>query len=105
MTIKQQFEQMKAQPIFEINLQGYLDLDDAEYYIFDLNATETHFEAGAITNAGFYSLGIEEEFDEDLTVDEHLFLLFDKCVEWAINDFEDNLEQQLKEERRSYEND
>lgn len=95
---------MNAQPVFEINLQEYLDLDDDEYYIFALNATETHFEAGSITNNGFYSLGIEEEFDEDLTVDEHLYLLFNKCVEWAIADFEDNLEQQLKEERRNYEN-
>ena len=94
MTIKQQFEQMKAQPIFEINLLEYMELDDDEYYLFHLNATETHLQAGSITNAGFHSLRIEEEFDEDFNLDEHLESLYIKCVEWAINDFEDNLKQQ-----------
>ena len=87
---------MKAQPIFEINLKQYLDLDDDEYYLFHINATETHLQAGSITNTGFSSLGIEEEFDEDLTVDKHLYLLFNKCVEWAIADFEDNLRATIK---------
>ena len=100
MTIKQQFEQMKAQPIFEINLQEHLELDDDEYYLFHLNATDTHLQAGSITNAGFRALGIEEEFDEDFTLDMHLESLYEKCVKWAIKDFEDDLEQQLKEEKR-----
>lgn len=89
MTLKQQFEQSQALKYFEINLANYMDLDNDEYYLFHMNATDTHFEAGGVTNAGFYSLGIEEEFDEDFTLDMHLESLYEKCVEWAINDFEE----------------
>lgn len=75
--------------IFEINLAGYLELDEDEYYLFHLNATEEGIEAGSITNVGFYRIAdLIENWDEYYTLDEHLQNLYDKCIEWMFKDFE-----------------
>ena len=93
----QEFKEMKCMPIFEINIMAYLypeNLEiEAEYYVFHLSADDKGVYAGGCTNWGFYAYdGLFEEWDECYSLDEHLFLLHNNCVEWAIKDFEQSLE-------------
>ena len=95
MTLLQEFENISQLRIFEINIAEYLSMDlgvEEEYYVFHLNADKKGIYAGGCTNCGFKPYkGLFVDWDECYSLDEHLSFLYDKCVEWAIEDFENNL--------------
>ena len=71
--IKQLFENMNVQPIFEINLAEYIDHIDEEYIYCYINYDEqtNMLQYGGVTNAGFYC-EYEFEYDKYFSIDENL---------------------------------
>lgn len=88
-----EFENMDRIPVFEINIAEHLEIDDDEYYIFHLKADEKGIYAGGVTNSGFHQRdNLFIEWDDYFNFYEHLSCIYDKCVRWAIEDFEKSLE-------------
>lgn len=77
-----EFENMDRIPIFEINLKEYKDLKEDEYYIFNIIADIN----------GLHTDEVTVEWDEYFSFYEHLSCMYDKCLRWAIEDFEKSLE-------------
>lgn len=87
----QEFQAMDRIPIFEINIAEDLNLDQDEFYIFHLDATEHGIEAGFTSNCGFYRVeNLFVEWDVYFNLDSHLEELYEICNEWAIEDYEKN---------------
>lgn len=88
--IKQLFENMNVQPIFEINLAEYIDNIDDDYTYCYINYDEetNMLQYGGTTNAGFYC-NEEIEFDKYFSIDENLQSLLELFIENSINDYQD----------------
>lgn len=87
--IKQLFEDMNAQPIFEINLAEYIEtLDQDEYTYCYINYDEetNMLQYGGVANAGFYC-EYEIEYDKYFSIDENLQSLFELFIENTINEY------------------
>ena len=84
----QEFEEMEAQPIFEINLADYLGLEEDEYVIYYLQANEEGIEAGGCSNCGFYPYtDLFVEWEEDESLECHLEGLYKLCINYAIKEY------------------
>jgi len=86
--IKQLFENMNVQPIFEINLAEYIDNIEDEYTYCYINYDEetNMLQYGGVANAGFYCTE-EIEYDKDFSIDENLQSLLELFIENSINDY------------------
>ena len=75
----EEFNNMKLDPIFEIEIDG-------EYYIYYIQATERGLEAGGCSNIGFMPYGIIVEWEEDYSLDYHLEGLYELCYEKSLEE-------------------
>ena len=86
--IKQLFENMNTQPIFEINLAEYIDDIDDEYTHCYINYDEetNMLQYGSVSNWGF-SCRYEIEYDKYFSIDENMQSLFELFIENSINEY------------------
>ncbi len=86
--IKHMFENMNAQPIFEINLAEYIENIDEEYTYCYINYDEetNMLQYGGTTNAGFYC-EYEIEYDKYFSLDENLQSLLELFIENSIKEY------------------
>lgn len=71
MSLIEEFNNMKAMPIFEIEIDG-------NFHVYHINATLKGLELGGVSNSGFIPYNLEEiEWDNDLTLDNHLEGLYE----------------------------
>lgn len=93
-----EFEEMKAQPIFEINLADYLELEEDEYVIYYLQVNEEGIEAGGCSNCGFYPYAdLFVEWEDNKSLDYHLERLYELCLDYVITDYlEENNENKFQ---------
>jgi hypothetical protein len=77
-TLIAEFNDMKALPMFEIEIDG-------DYSIYHIRATDEGLEAGGCSNIGFKPYGILCPWDECFSLDEHLQGLYELCYEDATN--------------------
>lgn len=73
-----QFAENKKSPLFEIEHNG-------EYHVFYINANSEGLEAGSASNIGFLSINKDKlfvEWDDCFSLDEHLFSLYENCLEY-----------------------
>lgn len=90
--IKKEFESMKKQPIFEINLADYVDsIEEDEYTYCYINYDEetNMLQYGSCSNAGFICHG-EIEYDKDFSIDQNLEGLLELFVEDSIDEYYNN---------------
>ena len=87
--IKQLFENMKVQPIFEINLAEYIDNIDDEYTYCYINYDETTnmLQCGGYSNSGFICRS-EVEYDKDFSLDQNLENLLELFIENSITEYQ-----------------
>ena len=87
--IKQLFENMNVQPIFEINLAEYIDHIDDEYTYCYINYDEetNMLQYGGYSNGGFYCTE-EIEFNKDFSLDQNLENLLELFIENSINEYQ-----------------
>lgn len=92
--IKKEFESMKKQPIFEINLSDYIELieDESEYKYCYINYDEetNMLQFGSCANAGFIR-DSEIEYNKNLSLDQNLEGLFEVFIEYIINEYYNEL--------------
>ena len=86
--IKQLFENMNVQPIFEIDLSEYIDDIDDEYTYCYINYDEVTnmLQYGGITNSGFYC-EYEFEYDKYFSLDENLQSLLELFIGNSIKEY------------------
>ena len=77
MKLLQQFNEMKLEPIFEINLRDYLDLEQDEWVYNYITADEK-----GLTISGEFL-----EWDETFSLDEHLQNLLEIWVDSEIKNY------------------
>ena len=87
--IKQLFENMNFQPIFEINLAEYIDNIDDEYTYCYINYNEetNMLKYGGVSNWGF-SCRYEIEYDKYFSIDENMQSLFELFIENSIKEYQ-----------------
>lgn len=87
--IKQLFENMNVQPIFEIDLSEYIENIDSEYTYCYINYNEetNMLQYGGATNAGFICSN-EIEYNKDFSIDENLENLLNLFIENSIKDYQ-----------------
>ncbi len=87
--IKQLLENMNVQPIFEIDLSGYINNIDEKYIYCYINYDEetNMLQYGGTTNVGFYCTE-EIEFDKYFSIDENLQSLLELFIENSIIDYQ-----------------
>lgn len=86
--IKQLFENMNVQPIFEINLAEYIDNIDEEYTYCYINYDEetNMLQYGSCSNIGFICRS-EVEYNKYFSMDENLQSLLDLFIENSITEY------------------
>ena len=67
----EQFNNMKKMPIIEVNWADYFELENDDWEIFEVTAD----------NDGLYCNDIKIDWDDYLSLDEHLQLLLDVIIE------------------------
>ena len=86
--IKQLFENMNVQPMFEIDLSEYINNIDSEhtYCYINYNEETNMLQYGGCCNAGFLCR-FEIEYDKSFSIDENLQGLLELFIENSINEY------------------
>ncbi len=86
--IKHLFENMKVQPIFEIDLAEYIENIDEEYIYCYINYNEetNMLQYGGCANIGFMCSN-EIEYDKDFSLDQNLECLLELFIENSIKEY------------------
>jgi hypothetical protein len=77
MKLLQEFNSMRLEPIFEVNLRDYLDLEQDEWVYSYITADEK-----GLTISGEFL-----KWDEDFSLDEHLQKLLDMYINSEIRNY------------------
>lgn len=87
--IKQELDNMKGLPMFEINLSDYIEtLEEEEhtYCYINYNEQTNMLQYGGCSNSGFICR-YEIEYDKDYSIDYNLEGLLELFIENSINEY------------------
>lgn len=81
--IKQEFDNMKKMPIFEIDLKEYGFTEQEEFVYTNLSCDDEYISS---------DYGVRVKIDENYSLDEHLETLFEKWTDEVTKDYQQNNE-------------